>query len=316
MTALLLLLMQVERGTAKTLPLKAGEGELGELARQSVIAGDSFGWELEELAEREGTREYALRFPSPKPSGVEINDTVHAKYWRPRGRGPFPAFVLLHWTAGNFGALETFCARLADNDVAAVMVWMPYYGKRRSGPRRMLSTDLAETMEGCAQASADARRAGHWLHGRAEVNPDRVGILGVSLGAFIAASTAGVDDQFDLVAPVIGGGDLAGVLMHDSKEVRQAREELLRRGITIEALRKELRPMDPVTWAARVPKERVLMVNMKEDEVVPRACTEALWKAYGEPPIRWYPGGHYHVVAQIGNILWDVTTFARPVRWY
>ena len=37
------------------------------------------------------------------------------------------------------------------------------------------------------------------------------------------------------------------------------------------------------------------MMNAKEDEIIPKACTESLWKSFGEPPIHWYTGGHYSV---------------------
>jgi dienelactone hydrolase len=307
---------QVVRGTAPTLPLNAGGGELGEQARRYEIPQKEFAWELTLKDSRRLTEEYALTFPSPFPSGVARNDTVHAKYWRPRGRGPFPAFVVLHWLAGNFGALETFCLRLAEHDVAALMVWMPFYGERREGERRMMERDIESTVKNCLQASGDARRAGHWLHARPEVDRARVGILGVSLGSFVAAGSAGLDDQFRLVVPIIGGGDMAQVLMHDSREVRLMREALQRAGITVESLRQTLRPIDPATWAPRVPRERVLMINMESDEIIPRPCTDALWEAFGRPAIKWYPGGHYHVALQFGNLLWDVVTFARPERWY
>lgn len=302
----ILLLLQVERGTTEPLPFRGDEAH--------AMPKEPFAWELTLSRERDDVTEYALSFPSPVSTGDEANDLVRAKYWRPRGRGPFPAFVVLHWLAGNFGPLETFCTRLAEHGVAALMVWMPHYGERRADGKRMLSTDLAETLAGCTQASMDARRAGHWLHARPEV--DRVGILGISLGSFIAAGTAGVDDQFALVVPIIGGGDLARVLLHDSREVRSIRRELESRGYTVESLREELAPIDPTTFASAVPRERVLMVNMEDDEIVPRACTDALYEAFGKPEIKWYPGGHYAVALRFADIVWDVVRFARPERWY
>lgn len=307
---------EATRGTARALPLNAGRGKLAEQARQYAFEEETFTWKLTPVRRRRLYSEHTLSFPSPRPSEIEKNDTVYAKYWRPRGEGPFPAFVVLHWLAGNFGALETFCTRLAEHDVATVMVWMPHYGPRRTDGRRMISTDIDETIANCLQASADARRAGHWLHQRPEIDPDRVGILGISLGSFIAAATAGLDDQFDMVIPIVGGGDLAATLMHDSREVRAVRRELIEQGFTVESLREKLRPIDPITWAPRVAKERILMINMEDDQVVPRACTDALWEAFDRPEIKWYPGGHYHVALQISNLLWDVVRFARPERWY
>ena len=35
------------------------------------------------------------------------------------------------------------------------------------------------------------------------------------------------------------------------------------------------------------------MLNAEHDEIIPKACTESLWKAFGQPEIIWYNCGHY-----------------------
>jgi hypothetical protein len=51
------------------------------------------------------------------------------------------------------------------------------------------------------------------------------------------------------------------------------------------------------------------MLNAKDDEVVPPACTISLWKELGEPEIVWYDGGHYSVVRHLFNALSRTTRF-------
>jgi hypothetical protein len=51
------------------------------------------------------------------------------------------------------------------------------------------------------------------------------------------------------------------------------------------------------------------MLNAREDEVIPRACTESLWKAFGEPKVEWYSGGHYSVIRHIFSALLQVSHF-------
>ena len=51
------------------------------------------------------------------------------------------------------------------------------------------------------------------------------------------------------------------------------------------------------------------MLNAKHDEVIPRPCTESLWRAFGEPEIVWYDGGHYSVARHIFGALHEVTHF-------
>ena len=52
-------------------------------------------------------------------------------------------------------------------------------------------------------------------------------------------------------------------------------------------------PVDPVTYAQPVPGRTILMLNATQDEVIPRPCTDALWRAFGKPEIVWWEAGHY-----------------------
>ena len=35
------------------------------------------------------------------------------------------------------------------------------------------------------------------------------------------------------------------------------------------------------------------MLNARQDEVIPPACTESLWRAFGKPEIVWWDAGHF-----------------------
>ena len=58
-----------------------------------------------------------------------------------------------------------------------------------------------------------------------------------------------------------------------------------------------------------LPFTAILMLNASDDEVIPRPCTDALWTALGQPPIKWYSGGHYSVVWHLFGALWQVGRF-------
>jgi hypothetical protein len=51
------------------------------------------------------------------------------------------------------------------------------------------------------------------------------------------------------------------------------------------------------------------MLNAKNDEVIPRACTESLWEAFGKPKIHWYEAGHYSAMLYITDALEKVADF-------
>src|SRR5688500_2622297 len=48
-----------------------------------------------------GVTVHRVRFPSPVKSKTPENNTVHAEYYRPEGKGPFPAVIVLDVTGGN-----------------------------------------------------------------------------------------------------------------------------------------------------------------------------------------------------------------------
>jgi len=152
----------------------------------------------------------------------------------------------------------------------------------------------------------DARRAGDWLAARPDVEPSRVGIVGVSLGAVIGSLTAGVDDRFGRSVFIIGGGDLPAIVMNGSKETIAAKRKLEEAGFTPEKMRELWRDIEPCTFAARMRPEEILMINAEADEVIPKASTLKLHEAAGRPEIKWFKGGHYALLFQVGPVLKDI----------
>src|SRR5207302_366383 len=153
-----------------------------------------------------GIEVYQLTFPSPVTTPTPENNTVYAEYYRPKGEGPFPAVIVLDITGGD-QSLSRFIARsLAQNKIAGLFVQMAYYGPGRR--LRMLSTNIPQTMAAVRQTVLDCRFAAAWLASRPEVDAKRVGIMGTSLGSFVATLTAEMDPRLSRAAILLGGGGL------------------------------------------------------------------------------------------------------------
>ncbi|GIW92050.1 MAG: hypothetical protein KatS3mg110_0091 [Pirellulaceae bacterium] len=240
---------------------------------------------------------YDVTFPSPVAGDVEENNTVHCEYFLPvRGESSCPAVVVLHILGGDFPLSRLFALTFAERGVAALFVKMPYYGPRRppGSPRRMISPDPDQTVAGMTQAVLDIRRAVAWLESQPRVDPDRLGIFGISLGGITGALAAECEPRLYNICLVLAGGDIAKVAW-ESRELAEVRRACEARGITMQQFMERMRVIDPVTYAANLQGRRILMLNAAQDEVIPRACTESLWEAMGKPPIHWYNGGHYSV---------------------
>jgi dienelactone hydrolase len=183
----------------------------------------------------------------------------------------------------------------AQNGLAALYVPMPCYNDRRppgDPHKRMLRDDPARAADGLRQTVMDVRRAKAILASRAEVRADQIGITGISLGGITTALAAGVDGQFSRVAPILAGGDVAGITFH-AHETRKLRVAMEDKGMTLADAADVFAPVEPLSFASRVNPERCLMINAANDEVIPKQNTEALHRALGKPQIVWLQAGHY-----------------------
>lgn len=268
---------------------------------------------LDEVSER-----FALSyvtFPSPVRTASEANNTVHCEYYQPHRPTKMPAVIVLHILGGDFELARTFCNALAQQGVASLFVKMPYYGPRREpkSRRRMISGDPTETVEGMTQAVLDIRRAAAWLAGREEIDAQQIGIFGISLGGITGGLAMMIEPRINSGCLLLAGGDVAGI-MWEFPGVATWRQRAQENGYTRERLVEELQKVDPVTYADNLNGRRILMLNAKEDEVIPKRSTEGLWKAWGEPEIVWYPGGHYSAAWSMFDAVQRTMKFFAPAN--
>ncbi|MEX0710786.1 MAG: alpha/beta hydrolase family protein [Pirellulales bacterium] len=253
---------------------------------------------------------YEVTFPSPVETPHANNNTVHAEYYRPLTDGKHPAVVVLHILGGDFNLSRLFARQLAGNGVAALFIKLPYYGPRRQPgvDARMVSTDPRQTVQGMRQAVLDIRRGAAWLAAQSEVDAQQLGVFGISLGGITGALAATAEPRFANICLMLAGGDVAQVSWSSSKLAR-LREQWLGQGGTREEFFELLKPIDPVTYGENVRGRRILMLNASHDEIIPRACTESLWRAFGQPEIVWMDAGHYSAMRFIFDGLSRVTKF-------
>ena len=119
-------------------------------------------------------------------------DVVYAK-----GAGPKPAVVMLHGAAGigNGYLLYPHANAIADRGIHVFLV--DYYDGIGAGSDRASSAYFPQRERVIADAVEHVR-------GRAEVDPDRVGLFGLSLGGFHALSLASQDSRLGAVVNFMG----------------------------------------------------------------------------------------------------------------
>ncbi len=157
------------------------------------------------------------------------------------------------------------------------------------------------------------RRAAGWLASRDQIDSERLGVTGISLGGIVSSLAASVDPSIREGAFLLAGGDCFANSLDDAGRGAAFRAWWTKSGRTEADLKALTDPFDPMFYAGRLKGKRVLMIAGKVDEVVPPASTLVLWKAAGRPPILWYDCGHYSAAGYLlPGIRQTVDFFAKP----
>jgi hypothetical protein len=232
------------------------------------LAGHTFPYTAKVESLRGEVRVSKITFPSPVKTEIEENNTVHGLYFQPPGPGPFPAVVVLHILGGDFVLSQTVANSLARKGVAALFIKMPYYGERRrpGNPRRMMSKEISETVEGMTQAALDIRRAIAWLRARPEVDDEDLGITGISLGGLMSTIGAAAEPRIRKIGIQLAGGNLAPLFWDNPRpEAGELRQQWERNGGTRDSFIKAMAPIEPTTHGKLLSDRHILMLAARKD---------------------------------------------------
>lgn len=239
-----------------------------------------------------------VRFPSlvKNPEHLQ-NQTVYAEVLLPQAEQKSPAVIILHSWGVHKPDVELSLARsLTQRGFVTAVMTLPYHIQRTptgylSG-ELMIVPDVQRMRATMRQAALDAMRLIDWLQAHPQVASERVGIVGISLGAIIGALVLGVDERLQAGVLVLGGANLAHILWR-SPLALAVRSELRGAGIGYDRLREELASVEPLNFLRGQYGDRVLMVNGRYDLVIPIEDARALRRGLGEGPILWLNTGHY-----------------------
>jgi dienelactone hydrolase len=272
------------------------------------------------LAERPGYKILRLQYPSPIVTEIKQNNTVPADFYLPdeikAGDPRRPAVICLHILDGNEPLTDMVCSTLAARGIPAIAFKLPYYGQRGlpEGPMAM-AKDPKLFADAIEQTNFDVRRTVDLLASRPEIDPQKIGISGISLGGIIAASAAGDEPRIHRAAMLLAGGDVLGII--DSAQETKLLSQTIK-GMTTEdraVLIDKINAVDPLRAAVglrdRALNGQVLMINATEDEVVPKKCTEKLANALAiRDKVLWLDGlGHYSAAAELPLALKTTSDF-------
>lgn len=226
------------------------------------------------------------------PSALNVFGTENIKidYYMQRKEGKFPTVLILPIAGGVDFSVKSFANYFASNGFNCAVV--------HNRKIDLENTESAEEVENyLRQTVLDNRQVLDYLVEREEVDRNKLGCLGLSLGGIKASIVSSVDERLKCTVMGLAGGSMADIaLLSKEKGIKDYMRELTEMGISPEAIRIELSDKvvtDPLRLAEHTNARNVLMYIAMFDWVIPRECCDRLWKAIGKPEVVYFFSGHY-----------------------
>lgn len=265
-------------------------------SRRRIAGGDIAAYAL--ASDYEPFHELGTPDPSDRS---DANDWIPIEHWVHDRPARATAIALHGFTMGN-PSVDAAVLMVADwfrLGLDVVLVTLPFHGARRPPSARysgelFASWHVGRLNEAVRQSIHDVQRVVAWL-GREQ--PHDIGVIGMSLGGYLAALYAGLRSDLAFVIPIAAPvrlGSFPSALFASSRYARQGTAPL-----SPEELDAAYRVHAPLSYPLAIPRERALVIAGRGDHVVDPAQPLALWQHWGRPPIHWYDGSH-------------VTPFRRP----
>ena len=212
-----------------------------------------------------------------------------------------PALILLPITSG-----DDITENLARYFVEKGLVVLRFPSRNELGLFSDKEKNLVHFQEILRDDVINIQRGLKWLKAQPKVDPHRIGIMGISLGAILASLLIEMEPSFQAAVLFLGGGNLPEIFRTSREEpIAQFRRRFLEqlgskdgqqerhRAFFLAEAKRILRPVDPLQYPSRLDPDRILMINGYFDGVIQRRFSQELWEHLGEPAITYIPAGHY-----------------------
>jgi len=231
------------------------------------------------------------------------NHTVHAQVLEHPGP-PRPWAVCVH----GFGMgtplpnLAAFRADRLHHELGwnVVLPTLPLHGARgtaRLSGGEILAPDYLRLVHLFAQGVWDVRRVLAWVRAR---GGERVGLYGLSLGGYVSALVASLEDDLAGVLVGIPAVDFPNVARDNEPWVLRRYDRAVH--IDWAEVRAATHVVSPLALDPRVPTQRRFIFAGTADRVARPDQARALWRHWDRCAIHWFPGGH--VAAQWSPTVW------------
>ncbi len=226
------------------------------------------------------------------------NRLVHARHWRHPAGEELGTIVALHgWRMGDsrLSALTLIPGYFFRLGLNVVLLDLPYHGRRSPSHVQpgsyFPSANVVRTNEGFAQAIHDLRSLSLWLEER---NTAPIGVLGLSLGGYLASLWASLDELACVmcISPMVDMAEVALRIIGQHRDMLSGKANIYFDSLRQEFLQQAFAVHSPLTYQPRVAQNARLILAGVADEIIPAWQPEMLSKHWGNCPIHWITSRH------------------------
>lgn len=224
--------------------------------------------------------------------GFEPNSTMHAWIREKDRSAPWIVCIHPYGTGRSLISNYMFRANQLGDDFGAnvALVVLPLHGTRGAGvwsTTAFMTYNPVDFLLGLTQSVWDVRRFLAWIR---ESDGGPVALYGVSLGAHVSATVAGLDDKLSGVVAGVPTCDLLEVfLRHVPARLKPRAEE---HKLISPQTRALLKVTSPLTYPPLISKDRLFIYAGTGDRMSPPKQAIELWKHWDEPEIAWFDVNH------------------------
>jgi dipeptidyl aminopeptidase/acylaminoacyl peptidase len=218
-------------------------------------------------------------------------ETVPALLIKPKGVDKPPCVFILHGYGGSKDMfVAMFAMFLCPKGYAVFGIDAALHGERKREGEQLWGGVLSTSLRAMEQTVIDCRRALDYLETREDIDASRVGYIGTSMGAIFGAIVCGVEERFRCPVLVVGGADLRELAATSTHPVAPLLRAELEEASRLKAATAHI---DPANYVGHISPRPLLMINGRQDRIVPAQCAEALHEAAKDPKeIMWLEADH------------------------
>ena len=232
---------------------------------------------------REGVAVHDISYTSPRGGRVSGYLVV------PAGTGPFAGILFMHGAGGSRAGTLPQAIQYAKAGAVSLAIDAAMSGARAIPGEQFLDYRKPErTRDAFIQTVVDMRRGVDLLLSRPDVDPQRLGYVGGSFGAFVGGVLSGVEKRIKAYALPSGLASINEATVPTLVNARKTipKDELERSFAIVDVV-------SAVYYVKHAAPAALLFQNGDKDAGVPRESAERLHRAASEPKtVQWYDGGH------------------------